>query len=386
MRSIYLDHSATTPLAPEVLDAMLPVYREVHGNASSVHEFGRRAKTLLEESRETIAAALGVSHEEILFTSGGTESDNAALRGVFAAAQGEGKNEVVISAVEHHAVLAPAEWLEKNGATVTVVPVNAFGAASLDDVRSAITAHTCLISVMHANNEVGTINRIGEIAGLANEREVAFHTDAVQSFGKLPLDLREIPANLVSITAHKLYGPKGIGALMIRKGTPFRPQIIGGAQEGNRRAGTENVPLAVGFARAVEIAMERRERDALDQAMLRDSLRKEVVRRFPDALFNGHQEDCLPHILSVSFPWELYHIDGEALIAGMDLRGVAVTSGSACTSGTLQPSHVLKAMGRDEKSARATVRFSLGRSTTKEDIRYAADALEEVVRTAKGGK
>ena len=386
MRSIYLDHSATTPLAPEVLDAMLPVYRDVHGNASSVHEFGRKAKTLLEESRETIAAALGVSHEEILFTSGGTESDNAALRGVFAAAQGEGKNEVVISAVEHHAVLAPAEWLEKNGATVTVVPVNAFGAASLDDVRSAITAHTCLISVMHANNEVGTINRIGEIAGLANEREVAFHTDAVQSFGKLPLDLREIPANLVSITAHKLYGPKGIGALMIRKGTPFRPQIIGGAQEGNRRAGTENVPLAVFFEGAVEIAMERRERDALDQAMLRDSLRKEVVRRFPDALFNGHPEDCLPHILSVSFPWELYHIDGEALIAGMDLRGVAVTSGSACTSGTLQPSHVLKAMGRDEKSARATVRFSLGRSTTKEDIRYAADALEEVVRTAKGGK
>ncbi len=383
MRSIYLDHSSTTPIAPEVLEAMLPVYREAPGNASSVHSFGRRARQLLEQAREAIASALGVSHEEVLFTSGGTESDNAALRGVMEAVRDSERDHIIVSSVEHHAVLAPAEWLEANGASVTFLPVDHDGCVTIDAVRAAITPRTSLVSIMHANNEVGSVQPIGAIARLARENGVVFHTDAVQSFGKIRLDLREIPADLVSVTAHKLYGPKGIGALVIRKGTPFRPQMIGGAQEGNRRAGTENVPLAVGFAKACTLAAQRRVQDEQLQNKLREDLKKEVLRRFPDVLVNGHPTDRLPHILSISFPWELYHLDGETLIAGMDLRGVAVTSGSACSSGTLQASHVLLAMGRDERTARATVRFSLGRSTTEEDLRYAADALEEVVRTAR---
>jgi cysteine desulfurase len=382
MRTVYLDHSATTPIAPEVLQAMLPVFQEVHGNASSVHSYGRQAKVRLEESRESIAASLGVGHEELLFTSGGTESDNTALRGVSAAFRESEKNHIIINAAEHHAILAPAEWLKENGGAVTILPVDEFGRVSADDVRSAITPRTCLISVMHGNNEVGTIQPIREIAKLAQERGVLFHTDAVQTFGKVGLDLREVSADLVSVTAHKLYGPKGIGALVIRKGTAFRPQITGGAQEANRRAGTENVPLAVGFAKAVAVAEIRRERDAQRQGALRELLRTQLLRKFPDILVNGHPEERLFHILSVSFPWEEYRLEGETLIAGMDLRGVAVTSGSACTSGTLQASHVLVAMGRDERTARATVRFSLGRSTTEEDVQYAAEMLEDVVRTA----
>lgn len=384
MRSVYLDHSATTPLAPEVVDAIATAMRDVHGNASSVHAFGRRARTLLEESRETIATALGVGHEELYFTSGGTESDNSALRGVMAAMKEKGRDHLVISAVEHHAVLAAAEWLETGGAHTTVLPVDANGMVSPENVREALTPRTALVSVMHANNEVGTVQPVREIAQIAHEFGALFHTDAVQSFGKLPFDLREIPADLVAITAHKLYGPKGIGAMVIRKGVPFRPQVVGGAQEMNRRAGTENVPLAAGFAKAVSVATVRRMPDATSQESLREMLRGLVLSGHPDVLVNGHPTSRLHHILSVSFPWDAYGIDGEALIAGMDLRGVAVTSGSACTSGTLQASHVLQAMGREERTARATVRFSLGRSTTEEDIRYAADALAEVVKTARG--
>jgi cysteine desulfurase len=386
MRSVYLDHSATTPLAPEVVDAVAAAMRDVHGNASSVHAYGRRARTLLEESRETIATALGVGHEELYFTSGGTESDNAALRGVVAAMQEKGRDHLVVSAVEHHAVLAAAEWLEAGGAHLTVVPVDEHGMVSPEDVRKALTPRTALVCVMHANNEVGTVQPVREIAQLAHEVGAVFQTDAVQSFGKLPFDLREIPADLVAITAHKLYGPKGIGAMVIRKGVPFRPQVVGGAQEMNRRAGTENVPLASGFAKAVSIANVRRLSDATVQESLREELREQIVKYHPSVLVNGHPTARLHHILSVSFPWDTYGIDGEALIAGMDLRGVAVTSGSACTSGTLQASHVLQAMGREERTARATVRLSLGRSTTEEDIRYAAEALEEVVRVAKGSK
>jgi cysteine desulfurase len=299
-----------------------------------------------------------------------------------AASFDNGKTHLIVSAIEHHAVLAQAESLEEHGARVTRVPVDAHGCVDPDGVSAAITPRTSLISVMHANNEVGSVQAVGMIADSAHERGVLMHTDAVQSFGKIGLDLREIPVDLVSVTAHKLYGPKGIGALVIRKGTPFRPQMIGGAQEGNRRAGTENVPLAVGFAKACALAIERRVQDERIQDGLREQLRSEVLRRFPDALVNGHPTARLPHILSISFPWERYRLDGETLIAGMDLRGIAVTSGSACTSGTLQASHVLLAMGRDERTARATVRFSVGRGTTEDDIRYAAEALEEVVRTA----
>ncbi|MCU0453793.1 MAG: cysteine desulfurase [Bacteroidetes bacterium] len=384
MRTVYLDHSATTPVAPEVIDAMTAAFRDVPGNASSVHAYGRRAKTLLEESRESLAGALGVSHEEVFFTSGGTESDNSALRGVLAATMEDGKDHLIVSVVEHHAVLAAAERLEGQGVRVTVLPVDADGLVSADSIRAAFSSRTALVSVMHANNEVGTVQPIGEIARIAHDHGAAFHTDAVQSFGKLPFDLREVSADLVSLTAHKLYGPKGIGAMVVRKGTPYRAQVVGGAQEMNRRAGTENVPLAAGFAKAVSIASVQRMADATAQEALRERLLALIRRSYPNILVNGHPTTRLHHILSVSFPWDDYAIDGEALIAGMDLRGVAVTSGSACTSGTLQASHVLMAMGRDERTARATVRFSLGRSTTEDDIDYAAEALQEVVRMAKG--
>ena len=381
-RLVYLDHSATTPLDPEVLAAMQPVFAELYGNASSVHAFGRSARVKLEESRESIAQVLGVSHDELLFTSGGTESDNFALRGTFAAARRSGRDHLIVSSVEHHAVLATAEKLKGEGASVTVLPVDEYGMVDPERVRSSITPKTFLVSVMHGNNEVGTLEPIHELALLANEHGALFHSDAVQTFGKVRLNLKDTPVDLVSITAHKLYGPKGIGALVVRKGTALVPETVGGAQEGNRRAGTENVPLAVGFAAAVRIAAERRERDAERLVALSGEMKREIGRRFPDLLWNGHPNERLQGIVSISFPWDRYGLDGEALIMGLDLRGVAVTSGSACTSGTLQPSHVLMAMGRDERTARATVRFSLGRATTAEDVKYAAEALEEVVKTA----
>ena len=381
-RLVYLDHSATTPLDPEVLAAMQPVFAELYGNASSVHAFGRSARVKLEESRESIAQVLGVSHDELLFTSGGTESDNFALRGTFAAARQSGRDHLIVSSVEHHAVLATAEKLKGEGASVTVLPVDEYGMVDPERVRSSITPKTFLVSVMHGNNEVGTLEPIHELALLANEHGALFHSDAVQTFGKVRLNLKDTPVDLVSITAHKLYGPKGIGALVVRKGTALVPETVGGAQEGNRRAGTENVPLAVGFAAAVRIAAERRERDAERLVALSGEMKREIGRRFPDLLWNGHPNERLQGIVSISFPWDRYGLDGEALIMGLDLRGVAVTSGSACTSGTLQPSHVLMAMGRDERTARATVRFSLGRATTAEDVKYAAEALEEVVKTA----
>lgn len=382
MKTIYLDHAATTPVDPAVRDAIARAMEEFPGNASSIHAAGRKARVALEESRETIARSLGVKHDELFFTSGGTESDNYAIRGVLEARRAQGKDHIVVSAIEHHAVLETAEKLSHEGASLTIVPVDRSGSVDPANVASAVTDRTALVSVMHANNEVGTLQPIAGIAAICRAHSVVMHTDAVQSYGKVSLDLSAIPADLVSISAHKIYGPKGIGALVIRKGTLVAPQIVGGAQEHNRRAGTENVPLAIGFAQAVKIAMKRREEDAQKITGLRDRLRSFVVERCPGVVINGDGAPLLPNILNISFPWEQYRLDGEALIMGMDLRGIAVTSGSACTSGTLQPSHVLMAMGLDERTARATVRFSLGRATTDEEILAAADALQDVVRTA----
>ncbi|HEY4612067.1 MAG TPA: cysteine desulfurase family protein [Bacteroidota bacterium] len=383
MRRVYLDHSATTPLAPEVLDAMNGVFRSTFGNASSVHSFGREAKTLLEESRETIASFLGARHDELYFTSGGTESNNHAIRGVAAHAAGTGKTHVITCAVEHHAVLHPAEALGALGFNVEVIPVDEAGLVDPDDVRNAMTPHTCLVSIMHANNEVGTVEPIQEIGRRVREKSILVHTDAVQSVGKIPVDVRELNVDLLSVSAHKFYGPKGIGALYIRKGTKLDSLIKGGAQESNRRAGTQNVPLAVGFAKAIELCALRMTDDAIRIAELKKLLRAKLAATDADIRFNGHPTRSLPNILSASFDSSVRVLDGEALIMGMDLRGVAVTSGSACTSGSLEPSHVLRAMGRDEKTARATIRFSLGRSTTEEEIGIAVDALKDVVATMK---
>ncbi|MGH2567848.1 MAG: cysteine desulfurase family protein, partial [Bacteroidota bacterium] len=326
MRRVYLDHSATTPLDPRVFEAMQRVFLNSFGNASSIHSFGREARTLLEESRETIAKFLGARYDELYFTSGGTESNNHALLGVARATAAAGKNHIIISAVEHHAVLHPAESLRKSGFTVDILPVDVSGMIDPNAVRKALTPKTCLISVMHANNEVGTIEPIEEIGRIAKENGVVFHTDAVQSVGKIPVKVDELNVDLLSISAHKIYGPKGVGIIYIRRGTKVESFIKGGGQESNRRAGTQNVPLAVGLAKAVEVCAESMTDDAIRLNGLKRLLRSRVASEFPGVLFNGHPVNCLSNVLSVSFNSSVQLVDGEALIMGMDLRGVAVTS------------------------------------------------------------
>jgi cysteine desulfurase len=381
MKRVYLDHNATTPLDPRVFEAMQKAFLTAFGNASSVHSFGREARSLLEESRDSIARFIGARSDEVFFTSGGTESNNHALLGVADVAASQGKTHIIVSAVEHHAVLHPAQALRRRGFEVEIIPVDEYGQVDPDDVRKALTAKTCLISIMHANNEVGTIEPIREIASIARNHGVLFHTDAVQSAGKIPVNVDALGVDLLTLSAHKLYGPKGIGILYIRKGTKIESLLKGGGQESNRRAGTQNVPLAVGLAAAVELCASRMTEDATRFAELKQYLKTRL--ELPGVLFNGHPTESLPNVLSISFDSRVHDLDGDALIAGMDLRGVAVTSGSACTSGSLEPSHVLLAMGRDEKTARATIRFSMGRSTTKDDLDYAVEALQDVVQTMK---
>ncbi len=385
MNPVYLDHCSTTPIDPRVVESMQPYFSGEYGNASSIHAFGRRARRALEESREQIARFIGARPDELFFTSGGTESDNYAITGT-AHAFGKGGT-IVTSAIEHHAILDPVESLRKEGFTTVLLPVDRYGMVNPDDVAREADKHPALVSIVHANNEVGTIEPIAEIAHRCRERGVLVHSDAVQSVGKIPVDVQDLGVDLLSVSAHKIYGPKGIGAIFIRKGTKIDSFMKGGPQESNRRAGTENVPLVVGFAKAVEICSQRMREDRERMVRLRDKLRTMIEASFPDVLFNGHPLETLPHILNVSFDSSKRPIDGEALIMGMDLRGVAVTSGSACTSGSLQPSHVLLAMGRDELTARATIRFSLGRGTTDAEIDYTVGALKEVVTLAsKPGK
>jgi cysteine desulfurase len=382
MKHVYLDYCATTPIDPRVLEAMTPYFSGEYGNASSIHSYGRRARLALEESRERIAGFIGAKYDELFFTSGGTESDNYAVVGVARALGTTRKGKIVTSAIEHHAILDPVKSLQAEGFSATVLHVDRHGMVDPEDVRRAMNGETMLVTMVHANNEVGTFEPIAKIASICREHGVVVHTDAVQSVGKVSVNVQELGVDLLSMSAHKMYGPKGIGGIFIRKGTKIDSFMKGGSQESNRRAGTENVPLAVGFAKAIEICSEQMDQDRDRISHLREKLRAGIAGLFPEALFNGHPQDSLPHILNVSFDSSKRLIDGEALIMGMDLRGVAVTSGSACTSGSLQPSHVLLAMGRDEMTARATVRFSLGRGTTEEDIDYAVDALKEVVELA----
>ena len=379
MRRVYLDHTATTPLNPLVLEAMTPYFAGTFGNASSVHWFGREAKIALESSRETIARAIGALPGEVFFTSGGTESDNFAIKGVARAAAKKGKNRLITSKAEHHAVLEPCEKLRGQGMEVEVLPVDPTGLVTPGQVQQAITGSTCLVSIMHANNEVGTVYPISEIAAVAHERGVTVHTDAVQSLGKISVDVQELGVDLMSISAHKLYGPKGIGALYVRKGTEIDPLFEGGGQERGRRPGTENVPLAAGFAKAVELAVAGMDQESKRLAGLRNLLEARI-REFPAAIINGHPTDRLPHILNISFDSTVLPLEGETLLLNMDLRGIAVTSGSACTSGSMQPSHVLLAMGRDVKTARSTLRFAFGKSNTADDIEYVVESLRDSLR------
>ena len=379
MKRIYLDHTATTPLDPRVLEAMLPYFSDSFGNASSVHSFGRLAKSILESSRESIARAIGAQPGEVFFTSGGTESDNLAIRGVAQAARKKGKNHLVTSNAEHHAVLEPCEYMVAEGSELTFLSVDEDGVIPAGNVEEALSDSTCLVSVMLANNEVGTINPIKEIAGATHRCGAVMHTDAVQALGKIRINVEDLDVDLMSLSAHKTYGPKGIGALYVRRGIELEPILQGGGQERGKRPGTENVPLAVGFAKAVELAIAEMETESVRLRALRDLLESQIREKFPEALVNGHPQNRLPHILNISFDSSKIALEGEMLLMNMDLKGIAVTSGSACTSGSMQPSHVLLAMGRDPKTAKATLRFSFGKSNRAEDVNYVVESLRAVL-------
>ena len=385
MRRIYLDHTATTPLEPKVLEAMLPYFSGTFGNASSIHWYGREARQALESARETIARAIGAAPGEVVFTSGGTESDNAAIRGAAAGGWKKGKRRIATSGAEHHAVLDTCEALRQDGFDVDILPVDPTGSVSLQTVRDASTPGTALLSLMLANNEVGTVSRIEEFVPLAHENGILVHCDAVQALGKMPIDVNRLGVDLMSLSAHKLYGPKGIGALYIRKGTELSPLFHGGGQERGRRPGTENVPLAVGFARAVDLAMDGMAEEAQRLQALRDTLEAGVREMFPDVIVNGDPQSRLPHLLSISFDAAMRRLEGEMLLPNMDLEGVAASSGSACSSGSIQPSHVLMAMGRDPATAKATLRFSFGRGNTAQDVEDVLTALHSVLTRMTGG-
>ena len=384
MKRIYLDHTATTPLDPRVLEAMLPYFSESFGNASSVHSYGRQAKSVLEISREMIAHAISAEPGEVFFTSGGTESDNFAIRGVAHAARKKGKNHLVTSKAEHHAVLEPCEYVMEEDCQVTFLSVDESGLVTAKKVEEALLDSTCLVSIMLANNEVGTIYPIKEIAQVAHKRGAVVHTDAIQALGKIPIDVDGLGVDLMSLSAHKTYGPKGIGALYVRRGTDLEPLMQGGGQERGKRPGTENVPLAVGFAKAVELAVASMDAESSRLRGLRDRLESEIRKQFPNAIINGHPTNRLPHILNISFDSNKVALEGEMLLMNMDLQGIAVTSGSACTSGSMQPSHVLLAMGRDAKTAKATLRFAFGRDNTVEDVDYVVESLRAVLTQMTG--
>lgn len=379
MHRVYLDHTATTPLDARVFEAMKPYFLEKFGNASSIHRFGQEARAALDESRAMLARFINAREGEVYFTGSGTEADNFALKGVSRAMRKRGKSHVITSKVEHHAVLETCEFLEGEGFSVTYLDVDGNGRILPDDVRRAIAPMTGLISIMHANNEVGTINPVEEIAAIAKEHGILFHTDAVQSFGKLPVNVVTMGIDLLSLSAHKIYGPKGIGAIFIKTGVEIDKFLHGGAQERGRRASTEAVPLAVGFAKAASLMHATMEEEGKRLSDLKNRLRTMLEERFPYLLFNGDREQSLPHILNVSFDSSKVNVEGDVLLLNLDLAGVAVTSGSACTSGSMKPSHVLLAMGRDERTATATIRFSMGRSTTLEDIDYTVDVLENIL-------
>jgi cysteine desulfurase len=376
MRRVYLDNNATTPVAPEVFEAMKPFLTEDYGNASSVHWFGQRAKAAIENAREQVAALIGARPNDVAFTSGGTEADNLSLFGAIEAARTkDGTKHIIISSIEHHAVLHSAQALEKRGIEVSYVRVGASGIVDPDDVRRAIRPNTVLISIMHANNELGTIQPLEEIGRVANEHDITFHTDAVQAVGKIPVDVEKMRVDLLSLSAHKLYGPKGVGAIYVRKGTRLAPLLFGGHHERDRRPGTENTPGIVGLGKAAEIARLQLEDDAQRIAKLRDRLEEFVLVKVPLTTRNGDAEHRLPNTSNVRFD----HVEGEGFVISLDLKGVACSTGAACSSGSVEPSHVLSAIGLSNAQARGSIRFSLGRMTTGEDIDYALEVLPAVV-------
>ena len=373
MRSVYLDNAATTKPAPEVLEAMMPYLTEVYGNPSSPHRFGQQVAAALDTARSQVAAAINAEPNEIIFMSGGTEADNTAIRGIAERYSKRGRH-IITTAVEHHAVLHTCQLLEKQGYEVTYLPVDEYGMVTAEQVREAMRDDTVLVTIMFANNEVGTIMPISEIGALCRERGVFFHTDAVQAVGHLPIDVKAMNIDMLSMSAHKFHGPKGTGALYVRKGIVLPALIVGGAQERNRRAGTENVAGIVGMGKAIEMALDGPDEKAERMKALRDRLIRELPERIPEIKLNGHPEKRLPNNVNFS----IKYIEGESILLMLDLNGIAASSGSACTSGSLDPSHVLLAMGLNHEVAHGSVRMTLSEDTSEEDIDYVLDVLPRV--------
>lgn len=384
---IYLDHNATTPLDPAAAERMAQALREVWGNASSIHHFGQQAKAALDEARSAVAALLNADASDIIFTAGGTESDNLAIRGAADALEATGRRHLITSAIEHEAVLNTMKSLARRGWRVTAIPVDATGVVSTDRLRDAITDDTALVSVMHANNEIGTIQPITELAAIAHERGALFHTDAVQSAGKIPIDVRTLGVDLLSIAGHKFYGPKGSGALWVRRGVRLQSPITGGKQERSRRAGTENVPALAGLGVAAASASRKMAAEGPRLEALRDRLEAGILSSISGTERNGAAAPRVPNTTNISID----RVEAESLLIGLDLAGIAVSSGSACSSGTLEPSHVLKAMGLPHARTLGSIRFSLGASNTDADIDRVLEALPPIVEklrslTTVGGK
>jgi cysteine desulfurase len=374
MKSIYMDYAATTPTHPEVLEAMKPYFYDNFGNPSSIHSYGREAKKAVDAARDDIAEFIGAKPAEIVFTSGGTESDNFALEGVAYANEKKG-NHIISTPIEHHAVTNCLAFLKKRGFDVTYVPVDSSGMVDPEDIRKAMTDKTILVSVMHANNEIGTIEPIAEIGKICKEKGVCFHTDAVQTFGHLPINVAELNVDLLSASAHKLYGPKGVGLLYIKKGTKIVPYLHGGEQEGGKRASTENVPGIVGFAKAVNIA--KGEMEQLDGKLtrFRDALINGILSKIEDSRLNGHPTKRLSNNVNVS----ISYIEGESMLLRLDMEGIAGSTGSACSSGSLEPSHVLLSIGLPHEMAHSSLRLSIGRWTTEEEIDRILEVLPGIV-------
>lgn len=371
---IYLDNAATTKTAPEVLEAMLPYFTEYYGNPSSVYSFASRNKDEITKQREIIADVLGAKGNEIYFTAGGSEADNWALKATAEAYKEKG-NHIITTKIEHHAILHTAEYLEKNGFEVTYLDVDENGVVKLEDLKAAIRPETILISIMFANNEIGTIEPIKEIGEIAKEHGILFHTDAVQAFGQIPINVDECHIDMLSASGHKLNGPKGIGFLYIRRGVKIRSFVHGGAQERKRRAGTENVPGIIGIGTAVKRAVDTMKERTDKEKELRDYMIERIEKEIPYARLNGHRTDRLPNNVNFSF----HFIEGESLLIMLDMKGICASSGSACTSGSLDPSHVLLAIGLPHEIAHGSLRMTLSEETTKEDIDYVVDSLKEIV-------
>jgi len=375
MRQIYLDHNATTPVHKEVLDAMMPYFSEEYGNASSVYSIGHKAKQAIEGARETIGNAIGTEAADIIFTSGGTEADNFAIKGIAMANLNKGRH-IITSGIEHLAVLEPCRFAERElGFDVTYLPVDKYGMVDMDKLKDAIRKDTILISIMMANNETGTIQPIKEIAGIARENKIYFHTDAVQALGKLPIDVEELGADLCSFSGHKVYGPKGIGAIYLRKGVRVTPFQHGGHHERSKRAGTENVPGIIGFAKAVEIAIRDMKKNEAYLKKLTKKMWDGLNKELKEIYLNGHPEKRLSNTLNISFRY----VEGESMVLNFDMKGIYASTGSACTSGSLEPSHVLTAMGVPPDIAQGSVRFSFGYENTEEDVDYCLAEIPPII-------